>query len=166
MWIITHIDPTWTAYTHTNIQAQLEGIGYRQFIYTRLFPSLSTGHTHSRTHLHTHTDISKEAEWNVSVYLCERRWVINQVCVSASDQSHSLTVTNWFNAVAFSLTHRRTGSLAIQHTHAWFPSDCQANFMQTFEMSHKIRRKLSDFPSTGMKMNISGGKNLILSRLD
>ncbi len=30
--------------------------------------------------------------------------------------------------------------------------------MQTFEMSHKIRRELSDFPSTGMKMNISGGK--------
>lgn len=101
---------------------------------------------HSHTHFHTHTDISKEAEWNVSVYLCERRRVINQVCVSASDQSHLLIVTE------------RILTLAIKHAHAWFPSDCQANFTQTSQMSQKIRCELSDSPSSGMKMNISGKK--------
>lgn len=143
MWIITHIDPTRTVCAHTSTRAQLEGEGYGQFIYTGSSPHCPPD-THSHTHMHTHTDIGKEWEWDVSVYLCESGGVINQACVSASNQSRLLTVT------------RRTLTLAIQHTHAWFPSDCQANFMQTFEMSYEIRCKLSDFPSSGMKMNISG----------
>lgn len=89
----------------TNVQAQVERRGYRQFIYTKLFPPLSTIHTHTHwstfVHTYTPTDISLEAEWNISVYLCERRLVINQLCVSSSNQSHLLIVTNCFRSRGF-----------------------------------------------------------------
>lgn len=73
-------------------------------------------HARSHTHLHSHTDISKEAEWDVSVYLCESRRVINQACVSASNQPHLLIVTyyHWLHNARTHDFHRTVKQISCK----------------------------------------------------
>ena len=92
-------------------------MGYRQFIYTRLFHSLNT-HTHTHTDTCTHMQISVKKLNGMSQFIYVKGFGLYIRSVSSLDRSSLLIVTNWFSVVAFSFAHRRILTPAIQHTHA------------------------------------------------